>query len=410
MRVVAVLGAGLQGTCVALALARRGVAVRLYDRRPRLIAGASANQEGKLHLGFVYAADPTLETARAMIEGALAFAPAINHLVGAAIDWEPYVSARFRCVVHRDSTRSVDELRRHFAALQSLYDELVEAPARPDLGVSYLGRRPERIWTDASSLEGVESPRAIAAFPTEEAAIEPGFLHRVIERAVRDQPTIALCLGRRVLEVAPRGDGFWIGGETTDTDAEPFRDGVDAVVNCLWEGRRAIDRSLGLDDDGPWSTRVKYGFLFDGVLETPGSCILTHGPFGDVVSWPRLRRVYASWYPACRVALTCGELPRSWESTLDGAHDPDRVNAILTETRAALDPFTPGLRSLPLLRPLAGTIVARGSTDIDRPRSELHRRMGEPPRRHGHYLSLYTGKYTVAPLQALQIVDRLLDG
>ncbi|MEO1087801.1 MAG: FAD-dependent oxidoreductase, partial [Acidobacteriota bacterium] len=216
MRVVAVFGAGLQGTCVALGLARLGYAVRLYDRRPKLIAGASANQEGKLHLGFVYAADPSLETARAMIEGALAFAPAVEHLVGHGLDWEPHVSERFRCIVHRDSTLSVDALRRHYAALQELYDELVDAPALPELGVSYLGRRPRRIWTDASSLDGIDSPRALAAFPTEEASIEPNYLHGVVERAIRDLPSIALCLGRRVLDIEPRGDGFLVGGEAVD--------------------------------------------------------------------------------------------------------------------------------------------------------------------------------------------------
>ncbi|MEM8993486.1 MAG: FAD-dependent oxidoreductase [Acidobacteriota bacterium] len=409
MRVVAVLGAGLQGACVSLALARRGYAVRLYDRRPKLIAGASANQEGKLHLGFVYAADPSLGTARAMIEGALAFAPAVEHLVGGGLDWESHLSARFRCIVHRDSTLTVDAHRRHFSALQTLYEELVDAPALPELGASYLGRRPRRIWTDRPSLDGAPPSRALASFPTEEVSIEPGFLHGVIERAIRDRPSIRLCLGRRVLGVEPRGDGFWVDGEGAGPDGEPFRDAVDAVINCLWEGRRAVDRSLGLDDDGPWVTRVKYGLLFEGVLENPVSCVLTHGPFGDVVSWPQLRRVYASWYPACRVALTAGELPRTWEDALDGRHDPKRLGEIVAETRAELDPFTPGLRDLRLLRPLAGAIVARGSTDIDRPRSELHRRVGEPPRRRGHYLSLYTGKYTVAPLQAVRVVEELAE-
>ncbi|MEM1180877.1 MAG: FAD-dependent oxidoreductase, partial [Acidobacteriota bacterium] len=338
MRTVAVLGAGLQGCCVALALVKRGHAVRLYDRRPLVLAGASANQEGKLHLGFVYAADPTLETARAMIEGALAFAPAIEHLIGGSVDWAPHISTPFRCVIHRDSTFSVDEHVQHFHALQTLYEEMVESPALPDLGVSYLGRRFERIWADASFLDGISSPLALAAYQTEEASIDPIYLHSVIERALRDQPLIKLCLNRRIAGVDPQGEGLAVEGEDLGSGA-PFDDRVDAVVNCLWEGRQAIDRSVGLDDDGPWSTRIKYGFLFEGTLENLESLVLIHGPFGDVVSWPELRRVYASWYPACRVALASEDLPSSWERMLDGHHEPADFSAIVAETRTQLEPF-----------------------------------------------------------------------
>ena len=54
---VAVLGAGFLGTGVALELARRGVAVHLYDRNDVCITQAGLRNEGKVHLGFTYAKD-----------------------------------------------------------------------------------------------------------------------------------------------------------------------------------------------------------------------------------------------------------------------------------------------------------------------------------------------------------------
>ena len=51
---VAVLGAGMLGTCLALELAQKGVSVDLYDREDACLTQAGARNEGKIHLGFVY--------------------------------------------------------------------------------------------------------------------------------------------------------------------------------------------------------------------------------------------------------------------------------------------------------------------------------------------------------------------
>ena len=72
---VGVLGGGLQGCCLALALAERGVRVTLFDRNAALLTKAAVANEGKIHLGYMYAGDPTLSTARTMMSGALSFAP-----------------------------------------------------------------------------------------------------------------------------------------------------------------------------------------------------------------------------------------------------------------------------------------------------------------------------------------------
>ena len=72
---VAVLGAGIMGCSAALCLARRGANVTLLDAAPRPCGGASRWNEGKIHLGYLYAADPSLATARRLLDGGLAYKP-----------------------------------------------------------------------------------------------------------------------------------------------------------------------------------------------------------------------------------------------------------------------------------------------------------------------------------------------
>jgi hypothetical protein len=56
-----------------------------------------------------------------------------------------------------------------------------------------------------------------------------------------------------------------------------------------------------------------------------------------------------------------------------------------------------------------GWIFAWGDTDIGDPKSELHRRSALGAHRQGRYLSVNTGKLTLAPLFAEQTVSLMLD-
>src|SRR5436189_6009708 len=97
---VGVLGGGLQGCCAALALAERAVKVTLFDRNDVLLSRAAVANEGKIHLGYMYAGDPTLATAKTMMAGALSFAPFLErHLRQPAESVSFSVPATY--VVHR---------------------------------------------------------------------------------------------------------------------------------------------------------------------------------------------------------------------------------------------------------------------------------------------------------------------
>ena len=66
---VAVIGGGLQGVGIALELSVAARQSTLFEKRGELLTQASFNNEGKIHLGFVYAMDRNLATARLMARG-----------------------------------------------------------------------------------------------------------------------------------------------------------------------------------------------------------------------------------------------------------------------------------------------------------------------------------------------------
>src|SRR4029450_3670851 len=87
---VVILGAGLQGSCVALELAQRGVEVVLVDQDEIPMNRASLRNEGKIHLGLVYANDRTLATATLVLQGALHFHYLLAKWLGSAVDQLSY--------------------------------------------------------------------------------------------------------------------------------------------------------------------------------------------------------------------------------------------------------------------------------------------------------------------------------
>ena len=130
---VAILGGGCTGACAALELAAKGHAVDLYDENPTPISRAGRNNEGKIHLGLLYAKDRSLRTAELMITGALHFASCLNRWIDFSPDTVTF-STPFYYGVHRGTMVSVDELQRHYEHCRRFFED-----ASATSGLSYLG-------------------------------------------------------------------------------------------------------------------------------------------------------------------------------------------------------------------------------------------------------------------------------
>src|SRR5436190_7083902 len=116
---VAVLGGGLQGSAVALELASNGIRVDLYERETECMSQASAQNECKIHLGYVFANDPSLTTARILSKGAFSFAPLMKRCLGDDFDNIP-VSSPFYYLVHNNSMVPLKALEHHYNAIHAI--------------------------------------------------------------------------------------------------------------------------------------------------------------------------------------------------------------------------------------------------------------------------------------------------
>jgi len=131
-RRIAVLGGGMLGVCTALELSRRGREVTLIEGASEVLEGASRWNEGKIHLGFLYAADPTLNTATRLIPGGFAFPDLVSRLIGRSVDTFSTDDDVF--LVHRHSVVDADS----FSAYAQRTADLVRSAASKNRTARYL--------------------------------------------------------------------------------------------------------------------------------------------------------------------------------------------------------------------------------------------------------------------------------
>ena len=400
---VGVLGGGLQGCCVALSLAQHGIHVTLFDRNDRLLSRAAVANEGKIHLGYMYANDPSYSTARMMMRGALSFAPFFARHLGLPYD-SMTVSRPAVYVVHRDSQRTPEQVSQYLATVHALIRDASEGRREAYFGRD-LSDQP-RTWT-AGQREATFDPEfALAAFATPELAIDPVTLAEALRERIGADRRIDVRLDHEVLSVED-SDGLDV---STDTSGGAVRERFDHVVNALWDGRLAINEKRALRPNRPWLHRLKYGvsFRLPAGAKLATSATFVSGPFGEVVSYAD-GLTYLTWYPVCLQGTSRDVTPPEWST-----YPPEPLRSHLLEgTLQALAQLVPSLRALnpQELKDVTvkgGVIVAWGQTDIYDPASELHRRFEIGVTSTGRFHSVDPGKLTMAPYFADICAGRIL--
>jgi glycine/D-amino acid oxidase-like deaminating enzyme len=403
---VGVLGGGLQGCCIALELAARGARVKLFDKNEALLSRTAIANEGKVHLGYMYAGDPTLSTAKRMMTGALAFAPFLErHLGKPARSF--LVSGPAIYVVHRDSQVSADDCCSYLKTVHALVNEA--AGRRCD---AYFGRElsaPLRPLSAAEKEEAFDPHIALAAVASPEIAINPVALALGLRDCVTAHPHIEVRCNRNVTGAKDERNCMLV---LSDGPEGAAADRFDHVVNALWEGRLALNESLGHKANRPWLHRLKYGvsFRLPANVTPPPSATFVLGPFGEVVTYGD-GQIYLTWYPECLQAISAELTPPTWETY---PQEPLR-SRIIDGTLRALAAIVPALRPLdadrlPEATVKGGAIVAWGKTDIYDPASELHRRFEIGVTSEGRFHSVDPGKLTMAPHFAEICAERIMAG
>ncbi len=400
---IAVLGAGIQGACTALELARRGFEVDLFDREPRPVQRASRQNEGKIHLGFIFAKDKSRHTARLMVEGALRF----RHLVGQFVPEEAIVAAKpFDYVVASDSMIPVEAVAEHFAAVDAIYQDCRAADTKLD----YLGGVPDTLSRPLplSAIDGLMRPgMAAATFRTEELAIDVNALADAVADAVGRNTAIRF-RGNHSVDAVERGtSGFVVKGRAGD---KGWQETFPQIVNALWQGRLAIDASVGVPLPAKWNYRLKLRVMceIDRFAFADRSFTTVLGPYGDLVQYVD-GPSYMSWYPACLTGWSSEVTPpASWDRIVRRQFSRDEELALARDLLAvAARDWIPALAEAKVVSLGGGIIVGAGDLDIDQHPSALHRRSEAGVFSTDGYHSISTGKYTTAPMFAEIAADRV---
>lgn len=399
-KTIGVLGAGIQGTCAALALAARGCRVELFDQASEAVSQASLWNEGKIHLGLIYAKDATNRTTDILLRGALHFDTALQRLTNRHRPAE-LLSSPFHYVVHRTSQLSVDAVSAHFDTVAERY-----RAARRATGLSYFGHVSDFVWERMSERDRraeYDDGETMAAFRTIELSVDPVIVARMLRQAIAEHDRIQFQPNSRVERVLfdPSGaPAVAVKGEGT---LGPY----DHVVNALWQNRLQVDAGVGMEPDRPWLHRYKLAIHTAGASAPllPSTTIML-GEYGDVVDFGGGRR-YLSWYPACKLGEWADLQPPDMAPMIDHATRQRTFGA----TMKALAGIIPSVGALDLSQAKVdvegGYIFAWGRTGIADPESELHHRSDIGIRSAGRYHSIDTGKYGMAPYFADLLADRI---
>jgi hypothetical protein len=156
---------------------------------------------------------------------------------------------------------------------------------------------------------------------------------------------------------------------------------------------------------------MRYGMTIrtPPLARRPPTTTVIRGPFGEM-SNHRGGRLALMWYPACLAAVSSDLVPpQDWRMYPDAAVE----SRMLVGSLEGLAAIVPALRDLDLsqaseLSVRGGVITAWGNSDIDDPRSELHRRFEIGVTTTGNYHSVDPGKLTMVPYFAEQCAARIV--
>ena len=387
------------GCCTALCLAEKGRKVWLFDQSDVPLSGASRWNEGKIHLGFLYAASRSIETARRLIPGGLRFKPIIERLIERSIT--PWISQDDEIYLfHRDSVVP-------FKVAGAYFDDVCEVIAEhPDAGnyVSEITKTSCQLL-QPSELANICNPEIISsAMRVPERSVSTVQLANALADRVAQDPNITCAMSQRVVDLhltETNTGSRW----TVETALDQFGT-FSAVVNALWEGRPKIDQqALGKSDSKTHHRYRVSAFITTSRKLDHSSVVIAAGPFGDVKNYNG-RQFYMSWYPA-------GLLAQGEETTPPPIPDLSAADKklIVARIERGLTPVLPGvsgiLHNANEIQIEGGWVYAQGEGRLENPASSLHGRSLIGLNQTGTYFSVDTGKYSVAPLLAESLAAML---
>lgn len=384
------------GTMTALFAARRGAKVVLFEKNSRIMQGASRFNEGKIHLGCLYSASPTLETAKLVLPGGLHFQHLCEEILERKIDTlmspEDDIYA-----VHEESVAKAETVRAYIASIAELVaDHPDRHLCRHDVSAKCFKT------LSMTQVRQFASDRIVAAFSVPERSVATQVFADWLETRTLEDPSIEVRTSHTVLSASKSDDDLM--QVTTDRIT---LSGFNSVVNALWEGRPAVDKaSVGRTDPISHHRFRLSAFLKNAHARHPSAVVCT-GAFGDIKNYGQ-GQYYVSWYPAGLIAESETIDPPPFAPLTD-----EEERNILIKIAKGLGDALPGVPEIfetsSECHLRGGWVYAQASGRLQDPTSSLHHRELMGVYRSGQYYSVDTGKFSTAPLIAKNLASRITD-
>ena len=399
---VAVLGAGIMGSSVALLLAGRNIRSVLIDAAPAPFSRASRWNEGKIHLGYLYGADPSLATARRLIPGGLKFKTLIERILGRPLRANEVTDHNDTVLIDRRSVVSADSA---FAIAQRVSELTLEHSDASEYFVRLEDNQPRRLTR--RELEGrYDCSDIVAGYEVPERSVSTGLVADSYLDVLASCALIERAMNHRVHSVfkSNAGAGRWVVETVTPAGTKETLGPFDAVVNALWEGRGEIDASVGVVHSETWTHRFRVSLFARTTAPVDlKNTVIAVGPFGDLKNYDG-RSLYLSWYETG--LLASGHELRPPEVVPLRAADETRIADATLDNLGTIIPRLRSLRSqIESFEVRGGWVYASGRGELSNPTSGLHRRDRIGLVWKDGYFSIDTGKYSMAPWIATQVVE-----
>ena len=243
----------------------------------------------------------------------------------------------------------------------------------------------------------------VAAFEVPERSVNTQWVADRLVDVLRSEPRVSLHMGVTISGARPIDS---VHGPWRVLGAPHFDERFDLIVNALWDGRLAIDRTAGLELEAGWSHRYRLSvFARTSQPVTTRSALVAVGPFGDVKNYNG-RDFYLSWYPTGLVAQSHAVSPRR-----PGTLTANEERKFVQEVGSKLAELIPGAAEILAVaedvKVRGGFVFAQGQGSLGDRKSTLHRRDRFGVRRLGNYYSVDTGKYSTAPWIAANLASEI---
>ncbi len=180
----------------------------------------------------------------------------------------------------------------------------------------------------------------------------------------------------------------------------------DVVINALWHGRIEIDRTAGVPPEPGWSHRYRLSLFVRTNQSVQGpSAVLATGPFGDIKNYNG-RDFYLSWYPAgLKIEAHTIEPPAT--PVLSRDEQQQLARSVFQQLEAYL-PWSRRIASAAdVVTVGGGWVFAQGHGSLADRHATIHQRDRFGIRQKGAYISVDTGKYSMAPFLAREVMNRI---